>query len=90
MIFGSFVTAKVDPHDVDVFIVMEDHFQPGKLSGKAAQLFDHLQADVQFGASVFWTKHTGIVGDKQSALEDWQIKRDHSYRGIVEIVEARP
>jgi hypothetical protein len=90
VIFGSFVTAKPDPNDVDVFLVMEDHFQPGQLSEEAAPLFDHLQAEVQFGASVFWTKRSGILGDEQLALEHWQIKRDHSYRGIMEIIEARP
>lgn len=86
VIFRSFVTAKPDPNDLDVFLVMEDHFQPGQLSGETAQLFDHLQADVQFGASVFWTKRSGILGDEQAALEDWQIKRDHSYRGVMEII----
>lgn len=90
VIFGSFVTAKPDPNDLDVFMVMEEHFQPGQLREEAAQLFDHLQADVQFGASVFWTKRSGIIGDEQSALEHWQIKRDHSYRGIIEIIEERP
>jgi hypothetical protein len=90
VIFGSFVTAKPDPKDVDVFLVMEDHFQPGQLSEEAAALFDHLQAEVQFGASVFWTKRSGIIGDEQSALEYWQIKRDHSYPGILEIIEERP
>jgi hypothetical protein len=90
VIFGSFVTAKPDPNDVDVFLIMEDHFQPGQLSEEAAQPFDHLQADIQFGASVFWTKRSGIIGDEQSALEHWQIKRDHSYRRIIEIIEERP
>jgi predicted nucleotidyltransferase len=90
VIFGSFITEKPDPNDVDVFIVMEDRFQPGQLSEQAAELFDHLQADVQFGASVFWTKRSGLIGDEQSAIEHWQIKRDHSYRGIIEIIEERP
>jgi hypothetical protein len=90
VIFGSFVTDRPDPNDVDVFMIMEDHFQPGKLTGDSADLFDHLQADVQFGASVFWTKRSGIIGDEQTAIEYWQVKRDHTYRGIVEVIEERP
>lgn len=90
VIFGSFVTDKPDPNDVDLFIVMEDHFKPGRLSQDAAEVFDHLRADVQLGASVFWTKRSGIIGDEQAAIEDWQIKRDHNYRGIIEIVEEGP
>ena len=38
----------------------------------------------------FWTKRSGIIGTEQEAIEDWQIKRDHSYRGIVEVVEEKP
>jgi hypothetical protein len=90
VIFGSFVTDKADPNDVDVFIVMEAHFKPGQVSGETAELFDHLQAEVQFGASVFWTKRSGIIGDEQAAIEDWQIKRDHNYRGIIEVMEKGP
>jgi hypothetical protein len=90
VIFGSFVTDKPDPNDLDVFLVMEDHFRPGQLTGEAIALFDHLQADVQFGASVFWTKRSGIIGDEQSAIGYWQIKRDHTYRGIIEVVEESP
>jgi hypothetical protein len=71
-------------------MVMEDHFKPGQLSGEAFELFDHLQAEVQFGASVFWTKRCGIIGDEQAAIADWQIKRDHNYRGILEVVEQGP
>jgi hypothetical protein len=87
VIFGSFVTDKPEPNDVDVFMIMGDHFRPGQLTGEAAELFDHLRADLQFGASVFWTKQSGILGDEQSALADWQLKRDHTFRGIIEVVE---
>jgi hypothetical protein len=41
VIFGSFVTTKPQPNDIDVFMLMEDRFDVGKLSGEAKVLFDH-------------------------------------------------
>ena len=42
IVFGSFVTAKVDPGDVDVFLLMEDTFGSTHVRGEAATIFDHL------------------------------------------------
>src|SRR4051794_31369158 len=41
IVFGSFVTSKAEPNDVDIFIVMEDEFDSATLSGEARLLFDH-------------------------------------------------
>ena len=54
VVFGSFVTDKPEPNDVDVFIVVQDTFDAGELRGETALLFDHAAADAHFGASVFW------------------------------------
>jgi hypothetical protein len=53
VVFGSFVTAKREPADIDVFLLMEDTFDMGQLSGEARVLFDHASAQAHFGASVF-------------------------------------
>ena len=37
IIFGSFITAKPDPADVDIFLLMEDAFDAGQLSGETAR-----------------------------------------------------
>src|SRR5437879_5674078 len=39
VVFGSFVTRKPEPNDVDVFMLMEDWFDPAQLSGEAMLLF---------------------------------------------------
>ena len=52
-IFGSFVTAKNDPNDVDVVLLMEDTFDLASVMGEAALVFQHMEADSHFGASVF-------------------------------------
>ena len=61
VIFGSFVTAKAEPNDVDVILLMEDSFDLAKVTGEAALLFQHMEADAHFGASVFWTRKAGAL-----------------------------
>lgn len=86
VIFGSFVTAKSEPNDVDIFMVMEDNFNVGQLTGEAALLFDHAAAQDHFGASVFWLRRLAALGGEQAAIEDWQVKRDGTTRGVIEII----
>lgn len=85
VIFGSFVTEKDEPNDVDVFMIMDDNFDMGSLVGEALLLFDHGTAQDHFGCSVFWVRRMAAMGGEQAAIEDWQIKRDGTERGIVEI-----
>ena len=86
--FGSFVTDKAQPNDVDVFLVMDDSFDAETLHGETALLFDHAAADTHFRASVFWVRRLAALGGEQSMVEYWQVKRDGGQRGIIEIVEA--
>jgi len=66
VIFGSFVTAKSEPNDVDVILLMEDSFDLAKVTGEAALLFQHMEADAHFGASVFWPVKPGpLEGSKR-------------------------
>ncbi|HTG17644.1 MAG TPA: hypothetical protein VK747_20520 [Blastocatellia bacterium] len=53
VVFGSFVTAKASPGDVDVFMVMEDSFGLDQVTGESAIIFDHQAAQNVEGASVF-------------------------------------
>jgi hypothetical protein len=34
IIFGSFITAKSEPNDVDIFLLMDDSFDVSKVTGK--------------------------------------------------------
>jgi hypothetical protein len=86
VVFGSFVTAKDDPEDVDIIMIMDDTFDMGAVAGEAALIFDHLQADAHFGASIFWTRQSSAVGGEQAMIEHWQVRREGGKRGIVEIV----
>src|SRR5262249_16703054 len=53
VVFGSFVTAKDEPRDVDLVLLMEDTFDLASVTGEAALVFQPMDAEVHFGASVF-------------------------------------
>jgi hypothetical protein len=48
VVFGSFVTSKAEPNDVDVFMIMADNFDIGMQRGEVRLLFDHA------AAQIFW------------------------------------
>jgi predicted nucleotidyltransferase len=86
VVFGSYVTDKQAPNDVDVILVMDDGFVLEKAALEARGLFDHAIAAARYGASIFWLKPSVLIGEKLDGfLTYWQTKRDGSLRGIVEI-----
>jgi hypothetical protein len=86
IIFGSFVTSKLAPNDIDIVVLMDDDFDVSRLSGSLRLLFDHSSAQNLFGASVFWIRRIAALGGEQTAVEHWQITRSGTQRGIVEVV----
>ena len=87
VVYGSFVTGKPIPNDVDVFMVFDDAFDASACNTEQLLLLDHATADAYFGASVFWLRRPAAFGGEQATIEFWQTKRDGGRRGIVEIVE---
>ncbi len=86
LVFGSFITAKPEPNDVDIFLLMDDTFDASVLTGDSRLLFDHLAAQAYFGASVFWLRRLAALDGEQTMVEYWQVKRGGGQRGIVEII----
>jgi len=87
VIFGSYVTAKPDPHDVDVVLVMKDDFSIAACDEPTRVLFDHQRAENEIGASIFWLCPSVLLrGTLDEFLLKWGIKRDLTLRGIVEVV----
>ena len=84
IVYGSFVTNKPNPNDVDVFLLMEDGFDPAELLGEAVVVFYHMAAQTYEGASVFWTTRAGALSGEQVMVEGWQNKREKGRRGILE------
>jgi predicted nucleotidyltransferase len=85
VVFGSFVTNKQDPNDVDIFMIVEDAFEPPVL-GEARFVFEHTAAQDRLGASIFWMRQRATFGREQAFMEEWQATREEGQRGIVEIV----
>lgn len=86
VIFGSFVTDKPDPKDLDIFLLMEDAFDVRQVSGEARILFDHTAAQNYEGASIFWVRRIAALGGEEAAIDCWQLRRDGKKRGIVEVL----
>ena len=85
IVYGSFVTAKENPNDIDIFMLVKDDFNPDEVSGKSRLIFKHLTTQEYEGASVFWGTKSGIIGNADEFVKGWQVKRDQTRRGIIEV-----
>ncbi len=87
IIFGSYVTAKPDPNDVDIILVMRDDFREQDYSGEILPLLDHERAQRELGASVFWIRSSAVLLETvDEFIASWQVTRELGKRGIVEVV----
>ncbi len=87
IIYGSYVTAKPAPNDVDIILIMRDDFRMAECDEETAIVFHHLQTHDELGASVFWASPSGILlGTVDQFISGWQIKRDNGLREIVEVI----
>ncbi len=87
ILFGSYVTAKLVPNDVDVILVMDDAFRLEECPLESRGIFDHAIAQARYGASIFWIRPGLLIEESiEEFIAYWQIKRDGTRRGIVEIV----
>jgi hypothetical protein len=57
IVYGSFVTQKPEPNDVDVFLVMEDSFDLAQVTGETQLLFDPLAAQTHQGSDATLDRH---------------------------------
>lgn len=86
IIFGSFVTTKISPNDVDIFLIMDDSFDVQEVKGEAAIIFNHMPAQNYEGVSIFWVRRMAAFGGEEAAVTFWQDKRNGEKRGIVEVI----
>ena len=86
VIFGSYVSDKAEPNDIDVILVMSGDFATEGCPAESLVLFDHRRADEELGASVFWVRPEMLLGEAiEQFLAHWERKRDGNRRGIVEV-----
>jgi predicted nucleotidyltransferase len=90
LVFGSFVSGKPAPRDVDVVLVMIEAFRVEDTPREARTLFSHADAEARYGASIFWVRDGSLRPDEMAEfLETWQTGRDGRRRGLLEIVDDR-
>lgn len=87
IIFGSYITTKLEPNDVDIILVMADDFSEHDYNPVLFPVFEHLRAQQELGASIFAIRSGFVVGETvDDFIAHWQIKRDKSRHGIVEVI----
>ena len=87
LLFGSYVTDKAMPNDIDIVLIIQDNFRIGSCPEDARLLFDHARADRDLGASILWIRPSLLILETlDEFIAHWQVKRDQTKRGIVEII----
>lgn len=85
-LWGSFVTRKENPNDMDVLLVMGADFAFDMLPAQCHVLFDHVQARIHFHTDVFWTKASIDGRVLQMWLDTYQTDKGFKRKGIVEVI----
>ncbi|MGH8476165.1 MAG: DUF6932 family protein [Methylococcales bacterium] len=88
LIFGSFVSDKAEPRDVDVVLIMDADFKVEECRRESKTLFSHADADAKFGASVFWMREGMLLEELMMDFFDvWQTRRDGKKSGMLELID---
>jgi hypothetical protein len=84
-VWGTFVTAKPAPRDLDILLIMSEDFQVDHLPVSAQAVFDSTRAKLLFETDVFWARAS--IGDEllDLWLDTYQTSRSFRKRGIVEL-----
>lgn len=87
-IWGSFVTDKPFPGDLDVFLLMQEGFDQEftNLPPELRAPFDYAHARLLFEADIFWATEAIGAEELASWLDVYQLSRDMVQRGIVEVL----
>jgi hypothetical protein len=84
-IWGSFVTAKPAPRDLDILLIMDEDFEVDGIGAAAQAVFDSVRAKLLFESDVFWARAS--IGPEMLDLwlDIYQTSRSFRKRGIVEL-----
>jgi len=84
-VWGSFVTTKAAPKDLDILLIMDEEFEVERIAVPAQAVFDSVRAKLLFESDVFWARAS--IGEEilRLWLETYQTSRSFRKRGIVEL-----
>ena len=84
-VWGSFVTAKAVPRDLDILLIMDEDFEVERIAVPAQVVFNSVQAKLLFESDVFWARSSIGEDVLRLWLETYQNSRSFRKRGIVEL-----
>jgi predicted nucleotidyltransferase len=84
-LWGSFVTAKPAPKDLDILLIMDDDFEVDAIAAPAQVVFDSMRAKLRFESDVFWARASIGREVLDLWLDTYQTSRTFKKRGIVEL-----
>lgn len=84
-VWGSFVSAKAAPKDIDLLLIMDEDFEVDRVDARARTVFDSVKARLLFESDVFWARVS--IGEEMLDLwlDTYQVSRTFQKRGIVEL-----
>ena len=85
IIWGSFVSAKNFPNDIDLLILMSPDFVTDELPPNIKKVFNHEEGKLAFRADIFWAKTSMAYEILNTWIEGCQITREKDHRGIIEV-----
>ncbi|MFQ6044630.1 MAG: hypothetical protein ACE5PV_27570 [Candidatus Poribacteria bacterium] len=85
-IFGSYITVKLAPNDIDLLLIMSAEFDSEDVVGRERLIFDAMAAQHLFNASIWWITQLTEPSTRNLILEQIQMRRDGNRRGIVEVI----
>ena len=91
-VWGSVVTGKPFPRDLDLFLLMRREFDLilPNLTSPVLELFDHGAARLHYEADVFWAAEAVGEAGLAEFLSVYQMTRGFTPRGIVEVIFDDP
>jgi hypothetical protein len=84
-LWGSFVTSKPSPNDLNVLLVVASDFDLDASPEECKVLFDHPRGRIRFNADVFWTKASIGQETLNFWLDTYQTGKDFKRNRIVAI-----
>ena len=84
-LFGSFVTGKAVPNDIDLFGVMSAGFSTDQLFGGILDVFRHDVCRIRYHADVFWVTEAVGADQIKDLLEIFSRDRDGRDQPVFEV-----
>lgn len=84
-LFGSFVTGKDSPNDIDLFVIMSSTFSTVGRSEKDMEVFQHDVCRILFHADVFWVTEAVGADRIEDMLEVFSRDRDGRAQPVIEV-----